>query len=37
MHMMHMDEDPAIEPSRPWPEWDSPLLFMLGPDIDAIP
>ena len=37
MHMMHMDEDPELQPSKPWSEWDSPLLFMLGPDLDAIP
>ena len=45
MHMMHTDDDhsapgrptPPEHPPKPWPEWDSPLLFMLGPNLDSIP
>ena len=41
MHVIDGDypaPEPPREPSpRPWPAWDGPLLFMLGPDIDAIP
>ena len=33
MHMTHMDEDREVQPSKAWAEWDSPLLFMLGPDL----
>ena len=33
--MMHLDEDREPQPSKPWSELDSPLLFMLGPDLDA--